>query len=137
MRGALLSISVFSVSHAMKRLVWLLVAVVCTALAQVQPVDLPVQKEQKCCCCDDEAGACGMPDCAPMPVSCRVNVPLLSPVVQRTEDRKLSPAPKTRFIHYYVRLESRPALVPAHRASLAGAPAAEVPLFKAHCSFLI
>jgi hypothetical protein len=121
----------------MKRLVWFLVAVVCTALAQVQPLDSPVQKTQPCCCCEEEAGACGMPDCAPAPVACRGNAPALSPVVQRAEDRKLSPAPRARFVDFYVRFESRPALVPAPGASLAGAPAAPVPLFKAHCSFLI
>ena len=46
----------------MKRLVWLLIAVFCTALAQVQPVDMPVTKHAVCGCCGD-TGACGMPDC--------------------------------------------------------------------------
>jgi hypothetical protein len=122
----------------MKRLVWLLIAVVCTALAQVQPVIMPTTvQEESCCCTGDEAGACGMPDCAPATAapSCAQSVPTLA--AQRSEARKLTPAPKTRFETYYVRVDSRPAKSPAAGVSLRGTPAASVPLFKAHCSFLI
>ncbi len=46
-------------------------------------------------------------------------------------------APKTRFETFYVRVDFRPAKSPAAGVSLRGTPAASVPLFKAHCSFLI
>jgi hypothetical protein len=121
----------------MKRLVWLLIAVVCTALAQVQPVTSPLAEDMACCCTGEAAGACGMPDCAPAPAapSCAQNLPAVA--AQRSEARKLTPAPKTRFETSYVRVESRPAKSPAAGVSLRGTPAARVPLFKAHCSFLI
>jgi hypothetical protein len=121
----------------MKRLVWLLITVFVTASAQVQPVDLPLTKSESCGCCEDQAGACGMPDCAPAPVSCPTSPTLPTVTAQRAEARNLSPAPRIGRESYFVKFESRPALVPARDASLTGASAASVPLFKAHCSFLI
>ena len=47
----------------MKRLVWIFLAVFCTALAQVPPVTLS-PTHRKCCCCGGD-GSCGMPDCLP------------------------------------------------------------------------
>lgn len=121
----------------MKRLVWLLIAVFGTAFAQVQPVVSPLAQDDVCCCCEDQAGACGMPACAPAPTGSQASLTLPATASQRAEARKLSPAPRERYESFYVRFESRPALMPAPGASLAGAPAAHVPLFKAHCSFLI
>lgn len=121
----------------MKRLVWLLIAVVCTALAQVQPVVMPVAQEESCCCTGDQAGACGMPECAPAPTapSCVVSVPVAT--AQRGEARKLSPSRHVRYEIFYVRFEPRPAPSPVAGVSRLGTPADRVPLFKAHCSFLI
>ena len=60
----------------MKRIVWFLLIAFCTALAQVQPADMPVTKAVKCDCCEDQAaGTChessgrSMNDCA-VCVSC-------------------------------------------------------------------
>lgn len=121
----------------MKRLVWLLIAVFGTAFAQVQPVVSPFAQDEACCCCEDAAGACGMPDCAPAPTTCQPAFALQTPAAQRMEARRVAPVPQPKRESYFVKFESRPALAPAWRASLAGAPAANVPLFKAHCSFLI
>ncbi|RXK54684.1 hypothetical protein ESB00_01955 [Oleiharenicola lentus] len=121
----------------MKRLVWILVAVFCAALAQVQAVDLPVLAGGECCCCEDQARACGMPDCAPAPAAAQGLLQLPVAAAQRSEARKLTPAPKARFETFYVRVDSLPAKSPAGSVSHRGTPAASVPLFKAHCSFLI
>lgn len=121
----------------MKCLVWLLIAVFGTAFAQVSPVVSPFAQNEACCCCEGPAWTCGMPDCAPAPTAGPSGLALQTATVQRSESRKLSPAPRARYENFYVRFESRPALAPAWGASLAGAPAAPVPLFKAHCSFLI
>jgi len=120
----------------MKRLVWLLIALVCTALAQVQPVALPTAPDEACCCTGEQAGACGMPDCAPAPTapSCHPSSPAAA---QRSQARRVTPAPRAREEAFYVRLDCRPAKAPAPGVSLRGTPAARVPLFKAHCSFLI
>jgi len=120
----------------MKRLVWLLITAVCTALAQVQPVDSPVKRVEAGCCCCDQPGACGMPDCAPAPAAPGAFQAMPAAALQRTAARRLAPAPATRFDGFLARFDSRPASIPA-RASHPGAPAAGVPLFKAHCSFLI
>lgn len=122
----------------MKRLVWLLIAVVCTALAQVQPVVMATAQDEACCCCTGDAvGACGMPDCAPAPSapSCTQNLPTVA--AQRSEARKQAPARKARYEIFRSTFDVRPAPMPTDRVSLRGTPAASVPLFKAHCSFLI
>lgn len=121
----------------MKRLAWILIAVVGTLLAQVQPVDVPSAGEASCCCTGGAAGACGMPDCAPAPAapSCAQSLPTVA--AQRSEARKPAPSAKARYEIFRVGFDSRPAAVPAGGVSLRGTPAASVSLFKAHCSFLI
>ncbi len=121
----------------MKRLVWLLIAVVCTALAQVQPVVVASVQDETCCCTGEAAGACGMPDCAPAPAapSCAQNLPTVT--AQRSEARKPAPSARARYEIFRVGFDVRPAAAPAGCVSLRGTPAASVPLFKAHCSFLI
>ena len=125
-------------SLRMKRLVWLILAVFGTALAQVSPVDLPVTKAEVCPCCHD-GGDCGMPDCALPPATNPAPVfALPTPVsVVRIAVRRATPAPRALAGKFFVRLESRPAAVPAFGPIAAIAPAARVPLFKAHCSFLL
>ncbi|MFZ9682278.1 MAG: hypothetical protein ACO3DQ_03620 [Cephaloticoccus sp.] len=55
----------------MTRLVWLLLVACTAAFARVQPADLPVEPAEACCCCE-QAGACGMPECAPPPATATV-----------------------------------------------------------------
>ncbi len=121
----------------MKRLVWLLLAVFVTAFAQVQPVDSPLAKGGACDCCADQAGACGMPDCAPAPAACPTALTLPTAASQQVESRRLSPAPRAQRENYFARFALRPATVPAPGATRVGVPVAQVPLYKAHCQFLI
>ena len=121
----------------MKRFVWLLLLAFGTALAQVQPVDLPVTKHEVCGCCE-KPGACGMPDCAPPPVSARPVAQLQSPAeVTRIAVRRAAAAPTVVREKFYVQFLPRVSSVPARPVSLAVAPAASVPRFREHCSLLL
>jgi hypothetical protein len=117
----------------MKRLVWLLLAVFCIALVPVQSVD----KAKTCSCCK-VPGACGMPGCCPPPASLPA---ALSPAQSaRAADlhacRKAEPVRRAGEKFYASFVEPAAARA-ALLASAEAAPAAHVPLFKAHCSFLI
>ncbi len=58
----------------MKHLVRLLLAVCCLAFVQAEPLAALGTDDGGCSCCDC-GGACGMPDCAPLPAA---RVPVLS-----------------------------------------------------------
>lgn len=120
----------------MKRLVWLVLLAFGTALAQVQPVDLSVTQDKGCCCCEDQAGACGMPDCLPQPVTSQTVV-LPAVAGQRSETRRLSPAPRQKRECFYIQFVPRTSLASAWSTPVWAESAAVVPLFKAHCSYLI
>ena len=120
----------------MKRFVWLALFAFCTALAQVQPVDMPAKKHEACNCCE-KPGACGMPDCAPLPVASQPVVALQSPAGQRAEARRLTPAPSAKRGNFHAMFESRPAVAPACRAPRVAAVSVGEPLFRVHCSYLI
>jgi hypothetical protein len=120
----------------MKRVVWLVLAVFCAALAQVQPVDGLGTKAKPCPCC--HPGACGMPGCCPPPASASTAFSSA-----QAESVRSVPAPRRAQAArgpanaFYAAFAE-----PAHvRSSLLAtaqaAPAASLPLFKAHCSFLI
>lgn len=119
----------------MKRLVWILLAVVGTAFAQVQPVTMP-DTHHKCCCCDGD-GSCGMPGCLP-PAPARTmpfaNQPAKNSLAQAQEAADPVRRTNEKFFAAFV----EPAAVfAASRAPIRVALAASVPLFAAHCSFLI
>lgn len=121
----------------MKRLVWLLVFVFGTALAQVAPVDVRLHPGEACSCCD-RPGACDMPDCLPAPVSTQPVCQVASPsVAARVAVRRAAPAPRLVREAFYVQFLPRVSVVPAVPARLAVAPSASVPLFQEHCSWLI
>jgi hypothetical protein len=121
----------------MKRLVWLLILVFGTATAQVQPVDVRLAPEEKCCCCVDGANACDMPeDCAPATTTCAQPALQLQSPVQAVAKRAL-PAPQLSREKFYEQFLPRASVAPALPVTAAAAPAASVPLFKEHCSFLI
>jgi hypothetical protein len=121
----------------MKRFVWLLLAVFCATMAQVQPVDSLAKAKMRGCC--RIPGACGMPGCCPAPAS-------TSPVTSASAGSALATAPAARraqtsrgvpekfYASFAERLASRPLLPPA---SADAARSAYGPLFAAHCSFLI
>jgi hypothetical protein len=120
----------------MKRLVWLLLLAFGTALAQVQPVDLPVTKHEVCGCCE-QPGACGMPDCVPPPVSARPVCQLQAPAqVVRVATRRAA-APAVVREKFYVQFLPRVSSLPARSVRLAAAPAASVPRFRENCSLLL
>ncbi len=120
----------------MKTLAWLLLAVFCTALVRVQPVELGLRKQCVCCHCKGPC-ECGMP-CSrapnPVPVSFATEQP--ARIAQAAVRGKIQPARLAEEKFFAPFIESAaPAL--ALNGSAPTAPAANVPLFKAHCSFLI
>ena len=121
----------------MKRLVWPLLAVFCIALVQAEPVVGLAAKAKSCCCCKIP-GACGMPGCCPAPaaVPAAINSGQSARVSAIPTLRKAQPIPAAASIFYLSFLEPAAACRPLP-ASAEAAPAARVPLFKAHCSFLI
>lgn len=120
----------------MKRFAWLVLIAFCTALAQVRPADLPAMLQEACGCCE-EPGACGMSDCAPLPVASQPSLIGQTPAGQRAEARRLTPVPRSRPENFHAKYDCRPALVPVlHAPRVAMAPAGE-PLFRVHCSYLI
>jgi hypothetical protein len=126
-----------SLSFVVKRLVWIFLAMFCTALAQVQPVELLKAKQDSCGCCE-KPGACGMPDCS-VPVASAQ--PILASAVAATairaavkQEAKTADKSVDKFYTAFVDAGVRPAIV---RAPVGVARVASVPLFKEHCAFLI
>lgn len=120
----------------MKRAVWLVLAVFCAALAQVQPVDGLAAKAKSCPCC--HPGACEMPGCCPSPASTPVafNSAQAECVKGVPAPNRAQPACGSADTFYAAFVEPIAVgglLLAADQA----APAANVPLFKAHCSLLI
>ncbi len=118
----------------MKRLVWLILAAFSTALAQVPPVDVRLIPGEKCECCVD-SNECGMPDCAPAPACAQPVLQLQSPATEVAAQR-VAAAPSPAREKFYVRFLPR-VIAPVLPVADARPPAASVPLFQAHCRFLI
>jgi hypothetical protein len=121
----------------MKRCVWLLVLAFCAAVVQVQPVQPLQAKDAGCDCCVDGANACGMPDCAPAP-ACPPAGALLAGEISTLRAEAESVMPKSRSFRdrCYAHFSPRPAR-PAGIVPRVAAPTASVPVYQAHCSFLI
>ncbi|MFI5336306.1 MAG: hypothetical protein ACHQ5A_05960 [Opitutales bacterium] len=121
----------------MPRFVWILLALWCTALAQVQPVEPLLPKaEKQCCGCH---GACGMPDCAlaPTPVQ-----PAAEPADTLTVARPATlvtalPHALATVKFFALFLPAAPAAADPPPAPLPAPPPASAPLFQQHCSRLI
>ena len=119
----------------MKRLVWILLAVFCTALAQVPPVTLP-STHRKCCCCGGD-GSCGMAGCLP-PAPARSLPTANQPAgITVTEARQVAEPVRRRGEKFFTVFVEAAAVAAASRAPEWVSPAANVPLFAAHCSYLI
>ena|ERR1700722_12078752 len=123
-------------SLRMKRLTWLLLAVFCAALGQIQPARAMPVKAKTCDCCQ-VPGTCGMPDCCP---------PLAFPSVTLGAEDSVRPAarPAQKALplrgaaaRFYVSFVEPAALRPALPPPAETAAAARVPLYKAQCRFLI
>jgi hypothetical protein len=122
----------------MKRLVWLLITVFGTALAQVSPVDMTLTKPATCSCCE-QPGACGMPDCAPpaTPAAVRTVINLSCPAVTiRVAAKPARAAGEVRDI-WYASYLPRAAGAPALPVSVIVGKPLRIPLYQAHCSLLI
>jgi hypothetical protein len=119
----------------MKRFVWILLAVFCTALGQVQPVEPLARVKHACCNCD---GRCGMPDCAPpAPHASTVFVSEQGVAVARPASVSSESLTRKSAEKFFAAFAAPCASSVVLSAPWQTAPAAGVPLFKAHCSFLI
>lgn len=120
----------------MKRVAWVLLAVAIAAFVRVQPVELLNSSHCMRCHCK-VPGACGMPCCGtPAPAS-----PMLAAAttaeVSRAASRSFPQALQASALPFYaIWIESAEDSC-ALATSTVAVPAARVPLFKAHCSFLI
>ena len=122
----------------MKRLVWLLLFAFGTVLTQVAAVE-PLGVPAKHCACGEKCGGrCGMRDCTlpPAPSVPQFATDRTATLVRPAAkcDALLGERPVNRY--FSVPLASLNAL-PVLRAPVSLAPAAGVPLFRAHCSFLL
>jgi hypothetical protein len=122
----------------MKRIAWLLIAVFCTALVRVQPVDLAQGTQCACRCCHCKIpGDCGMPcNRAPTPAPLMFAAEKAARLAQPAVRRSLPP-PRVSEEKFYAPYVEKVIPSIALNASALTAPAAGAPLFKAHCSFLI
>jgi hypothetical protein len=123
-------------TEVMRRLLAVILILATGAFAQVQPV-VPADAPHKACCCD-HPGACGMPDCLPPPVASTALVTLERPAFTATAEVRRAAQPARRIGEKFFAAFVKPAAVSAAAWSSARVMSpAEVPLFKAHCSFLI
>ncbi|HWA86744.1 MAG TPA: hypothetical protein VG710_11005 [Opitutus sp.] len=120
----------------MKHLVWLWIAAFCLAVAQVPPVGAVVvhAKAKPCCPCE---GKCGMPAC-PVPAAAPQSAfdtarPL---TVARPQVGRNAVAPRRADRKFFASFVP-PAVAPVDPSAPLAVPPASVPLFRAHCSFLI
>lgn len=122
----------------MKRLAWLMLLAFGTLLAQVPAVEPLVPANQHCACGETCGGRCGMPDCAlpaapstPQFANDRA-VTLVRPAARR--DVLLGVRPANRYFSVpLTSLDASPVLGAAIRLR----SAANVPLFREHCSLLL
>ena len=122
---------------AMKRLAWLFLAVFCTALAQVQRVELPVAPAKACDCCET-AGDCGMADCGLPPAAVPATFAVERSGVTVTRPAAATEIAPAKAIPSHFWVATPPPAVRTTFPDFEGtAPPAGVPLFKAHCAFLI
>jgi len=120
----------------MRRIAWLLLAVVCTSFVQVQPLE-PLKAHSCMCGHGKVPGACGMAGCgqAACPAAAVVTVaePSRATTSEARRERPSRPAQPAWFLS-----ASAPAgaASPLSAGTLVG-EAARVPLFRVHCSLLI
>jgi hypothetical protein len=121
----------------MKRIIAILLAVCCTAFAQLPALGLLAPSAEKCGCCETP-GTCGRSECAvpPSPATTasatEPTVLVASVAVRRVLAGEHSRSPK--FFAAFVAPTRESVLL---RARIAETPPAREPLFKAHCSFLL
>ena len=121
----------------MKRIAWLLLAVLCTTFVQVPRLE-PL-KARSCGCSHCRVpGSCGMPGCGQAacpagPVVTTACEPSRAATVEARRERPSGPARME-----WLALPVSPALLPILPVAAAfAADGPRVPLFRAHCSLLI
>jgi hypothetical protein len=121
---------------SMKRFAWLLLAVFCTALAHVQPVE-PLRAKRPSCSCCGCGGRCGMPECA---ASAASGQPFLAGenlmVASRPAAARKVRSDRQTVVFYFKGTIASDQTFPS-LAFRSSKRSASVPLFKEHCSFLI
>ena len=118
----------------MKRLAWILIAVLCTALARVQPADMGI--DRPVCSCCEQPGACGLPECVVpvLPASAFASLSASTESV-RIVARGEAPGSPRDSLSLVVKA---PTAIRAMACALERAKfPARVPLFEEHCSLLI
>jgi len=104
-------------------------------MVQVQAVDGLMVKAKNCGCC--HPGAAPMP-CCPQPASAPTTFSAApTACVASLPARRRAQPSRGAVEKFYVSFIEPAAVRPVLRTSAAAASAARVPLFKAHCSFLI
>jgi hypothetical protein len=122
----------------MKRLAWLLLAVCCTAFVRVQPAESLVSCQSACChhkapgACDMPCGRAVAPPAAPMTFASEKPARISKPALK--QDSGPARFSEQKFYAPFVEIAA-PSVALDAPALLA--PAASVPLFRAHCSALI
>jgi hypothetical protein len=120
----------------MRHFSWLFLALFCTAFMRLQPVVLKPACHCACCHCNAPAD-CGMPcNQAPAPASAMVVSEQSARVAQAPTLRLERAARKDTPVFYLSFVKPAESAV-RFAASPPAVPAAGVPLFKEHCSFLI
>jgi hypothetical protein len=121
----------------MKRLVWLLLAVFCTAIAQVQPVEPLVSSQVRCPCCEIP-GACGMADCnvPPSSVPVRLIAEQSAPITVSAARRNAARLGRIALT-LASSFDAQSATLAVRNDAAISVRAGRGPLFQAHCSFLI
>lgn len=115
----------------MKRLVWLVILVFGTALAQVSPLDFGQQHRKACSCCETP-GDCGMPGCE-LAAACAPNNFVEESPSSATAEVS---AQKAEESHQERLQPGVDASFPRNRPTQFS-KAARVALFKLHCALVI
>jgi hypothetical protein len=119
------------------RSVWLLLAVFCTSLVGVQPVEVSQNGHCTCACHCKEPGACGMPCTRAAAVTRELAAGELSTRVAKPVANAQSATVRQTEHKFFAPFVEPPSSLVAVQAPAAVAPPVAVPLFEAHCSFLI
>jgi hypothetical protein len=121
----------------MQRFLALLLTLVACAYAPAQLGVRPEAPRIACSCCDGE-GSCGMPGCLPPPAASSTPSLATPPAqIAQLQVRRLATPARRIGEKFYSAFVPSPAVLAAPRAPLTVTPPAGVPLFKAHCSFLV
>jgi hypothetical protein len=119
------------------RTVWLLLAVFCTSLVGVQPVEITRGSHCSCACHCKVPGACGLPCTRTAAISRELAASEQSTRVAKPVANAQTDSVRQLQRKFFAPFVEPPSSVVAALAPVALAPPTAVPLFQAHCGFLI